>query len=135
MNEFTIWFQGSTWAFIDAIVTSLTVLGVGYNLWQNKKQLNPIKILIEKNNIKEELPTFILRKNFTRSEVQGILRSLHDGDTYNIKFTGNPDFLKAIIKIQQGKSDTLVIPILPQDDFNIKKKRNDLHITKIQNKY
>jgi len=122
MNDFIIWFQGPIWAVIDAIVTSLTVLGVGYNLWQNRKQLKPIKILIERNNIKEEIPSYILRRNFTRSEVQGILRSLHKGDIYDIKFTGKPEFLKAIIEIQQGKSDTLVIPISEEDDFKVQEK-------------
>jgi hypothetical protein len=118
--EFVKWFGQDWWSFIDALVTIVTVSAVLYNLWQIKKQLNPIQILIKKNDVITELPSFIIRKNFTRSEVQGVLRSLHKGETYDIAFTGKAEFLKAIVGIQRGDSSTLIIPILPEDTFELK---------------
>jgi len=130
MHEVMSFFQTYIWAFIDAAVTIITVLGVVYNILQNKKQYKKqselIKISIIKHSIKKgmptkqesELPTYIIRKHFTRAEVKGILRELHRSERhYEIADISKPDFLKSIYEIQKGTSSDLKIKIYDDDYF------------------
>jgi len=118
MNELMNFFQTNIWAFFDAIVTTITVYGVGYNYFQNKKQLQPIKIFIKKGNKQKEIPTYIIRRNFTRADIKGILSELHNSeDFFKIHDITQPIFLKKIFEIQQGKGSELIINIYPEDFF------------------
>lgn len=121
MNEFMNFFLTNIWAFLDALVTVLTVYGVGYTYFSNKKQLQPIKIFLKKGNITKEIPTYIIRKNFTRGDIKGILSELHDSDEpYKISDIRKPLFLKRIFDIQQGKYSDLTINIYDSDFFEYK---------------
>jgi len=113
-----IWFKTSeVWSTVDAIVTLITVYGVGYTYFTNKRQMEPIKIFIKKENIIKEIPTYIIRKNFTRGDIKGILSELHESkDPFKIADIKKPLFLQKIFEIQQGKGSELVINIY-QDDF------------------
>ena len=81
------------------------------------KQLEPITIVIEKDTEQTELPLKIIRKNFTRSEVSGILRALDKGSEFNISYTSSLDFFNDIEKVQEGKKDMLVIKLGTEDKF------------------
>lgn len=118
MSEIMIWFKTSeVWSTVDAIVTLITVYGVGYTYFTNKRQMEPIKIFIKKENIIKEIPTYIIRKNFTRGDIKGILSELHESkDPFKIADIKKPLFLQKIFEIQQGKGSELVINIY-QDDF------------------
>jgi hypothetical protein len=118
MNEIIDWFGGSIWTFIDALVTMFT-LWLVFNNWRNsQKQLEPIKLFIEKEGIIKEIPTYIIRRNFTRSDIKGILKELHESkEDFKIKDIIQADFLKKIFEIQQGNASELVIKIIDTDFF------------------
>ena len=118
MSEFMLWFGGDTWTFIDALVTILTLSLVIWNLYQSFKQNKQIKIFIEKNKVKRPIPSYILRKNFVRSDIKGILKELHNSkEDYRIEYLINPNFQKEIFEIQKGIGDELVIYISENDFF------------------
>ena len=127
MSEFLNIFQSNVWAFVDALITLGTLYGVGYNYIQNKKQQQLVKIYIKDTRTMGKempIPSFILRRNFNRVEVKGILKELHKGSEYDIDYISNPksSFLEDIYKIQSGKSDKLVIKIKEGDKFELKKE-------------
>ena len=120
MSILTIWIinEKCLWYYIDAFVTVGTLFGVWYNYNQNKKQLEPVKIFIKKGSVQKEIPTYIVRKHFTRADVKGILSELHDSDKfYKINYITKPAFLKAILDIQQGAKSELTINIRNDDFF------------------
>lgn len=113
-------FDNTLWHIIDAIVTISTVIGVWYNYKQNQKQLEPIKIYLSTQV--EPLSSFVLRKNFNRAEVKGILRELAQESEYKIDYISNPKstFLKDIYNIQIGETDQLTVIIQEGDTFTLK---------------
>jgi len=126
MKEIMLWFKTSElWASIDAFFTLVsmsvtfgTLVMVVKNYYTNKKSLEKIEIYIHTPN-KElyKLPTYIIRKNFTRAEVFGTLRALNIGDDFNIVYTSTTKFLEDIFKVQTLKSDRLIIEIDENDNF------------------
>lgn len=104
------------WATI--IFSFLAMFAAGLNWWNNKKQFKPIKIIIEKNGTKDILPLDIIRKNFTRSEVFGVLGAFDKDSNFNIKSTSSRDFFNQISDIQESKSDELIIKITDEDKFD-----------------
>ena len=113
-----------TWMdWVTIIFSFITMILVIINFFKNKKQLEPVKIFISKDGKKEEIPSYILRKNFIRSDIKGILKELHDSkEDYRIKCLTQPDFLKKIFEIQQGKEDELIIEIDSNDFFKYEMK-------------
>ena len=131
MNNLIHWFKESEiWASIDAsftivsiLVTFGTFVMVVRNYRANKKQLEPIKLHLHIREDIVQIPSYILRKNFNRVEVKGILKELHDSkDDYEIDYIANPKstFLKDIFEIQSGSKDDLVIEIKEKDIFVLK---------------
>ena len=131
MNEIMIWFKESEiWASVDAgftMVSILVTLGtfrmVIKNYLSNKKQLEKVQLLIsdKKDNL-IPVQSYILRKNFNRVEVKGILKELNIEKEYAIDYISNPksSFLKDIFEIQNGRRDELVINVIEGDKFDLK---------------
>ena len=82
------------------------------------KQLQPIAIIVEQNNEKSELPIKVLRKNFTRSELFGLLGALDKNSNFKIHYTSSIEFFKDIEDIQEGKKDTLLLKMTESDRFD-----------------
>ena len=105
------YFAGEEWAFIDALVTMLTVMGVLYTSYQNYKQSQKIKIYVKVNTTQRYINHELIRRNVTRSEIQGILGAMRVDMTkgYHLASIGNSSFSKDIYRIQSGKSDKLTV--------------------------
>jgi len=117
MNEIIKLFTGDTWAFIDAMITLLTVAGVTYGVWDNINQKKQIKIYVERDGKKDLLPINFIRKNFTRAELFGVLGPLDKDSAFRIKSTSTKEFLDSIVEIQNGNKDELTIFIVDGDKF------------------
>ncbi|RLA78788.1 MAG: hypothetical protein DRG78_14300 [Epsilonproteobacteria bacterium] len=126
MSELMKWFKSSDiWASVDAgftivsiIITFGTFIMVIKNYLNNKKQTDKIEIIINRNNCLETLPTFVLRKDFTRSEVFGILGALDSNSKFDIKYTSDAQFIENIFNIQKGVGKELIIKIEDEDKFD-----------------
>jgi len=87
-----------------------------------------IKIYFQEGNRKIYTDTelYTQRKHFTRSEVLGLLGMIQSSqDRFNLSdFNKNPQILERFKKIQNGKSDELIIKITEEElkQFNIKTK-------------
>jgi hypothetical protein len=88
------------------------------NWWNNKKQLKPIPIIIDKNGKKDILPFDIMRKNLTRSEVFGVLGAFDKESNFSIKYTASKDFFRQVSDVQEGKKDEIVIYLKDGDKFD-----------------
>ena len=121
MDEFMLWFGGDTWTFIDALVTILTLLLVIYNWYQNYKQNQEIRIqiVLQHMNITKVLPIPLIRKNFTRSELFGILGAYDKDSKFCIENTSSIKFFEDIRNIQEGKLDEISIIIKKEDKFDM----------------
>jgi len=115
-------FDGALWHWIDAIITIFTLIMVYISYKEQQKQLELIEIYIDIEGTLCKIPVYIIRKNFTRAEIKGILRGLVKNDSYSIEYIDNPrsTFLKDVIAIQQGQKDKLIITIEPQDQCEFK---------------
>ncbi len=116
------------WSLIDAYATSLTLFLVFYSWKQNKKQMETIKIFIEfinENGANNQIAIdSIKRKNFSRSELKGILRELHNSkEPYEIDYMSKSEFLDNIFSIQEGVGDEFFIKISNNDIFNFKREQ------------
>lgn len=121
MDEFMLWFGGDTWTFIDALVTILTLLLVIYNWYQNYKQNQEIRIqiVLQHMNITKVFPIPLIRKNFTRSELFGILGAYDKDSKFCIEHTSSIKFFEDIRNIQEGKLDEISIIIKKEDKFDM----------------
>ena len=65
----------------------------------------------------------IKRKNFSRAEIKGILRELHDdGENYKLSYMAENEFLDSIFKVQDGESDEFIMKIREKDFFKFNRK-------------
>lgn len=105
------WFTKDWWAFFDALVTLITVSGVFYGIYTNRKSLQKIDVYFIVDGEKRELALDLTRRHITRSEVQGILGNLlkKEHPQYKIDYLSNMKFLNDIFSIQQGKLNYLEI--------------------------
>lgn len=103
-------------------ITILFASGAMYfsfsNWLKRKKDMEKIEIYIEKNKQKILLPSYVIRKNFTRAEVYGILGALENDSDFKIKYTSDKNFIKNIFDIQTGKGKELIVKIDENDKFN-----------------
>ena len=118
MNEFMSWFEGTTWTFIDACATALTLGLVFWNWYQTYKQNKQIKIFIIDKGQTIELPIKLLRKNFTRAELFGVLGAFDRDSKFNIEYTSTVNFFENIKNIQNAKSNEMTIIITEKDKFD-----------------
>jgi len=135
------YFKDDTWVNIDAaftvtsIVAMLLTLYFSYKNWKfNKRQSDVISLYI--NNIKVD--SHILRQNFNRAEIKGILSELHDSDKFfRIKYIADDKstFLKDIYDIQVGTEKKFIIKLDEKDFFIFHSQENKSNIhARITNK-
>ncbi|MBD3842081.1 MAG: hypothetical protein IE909_09395 [Campylobacterales bacterium] len=104
----------------------ITMIGVLYNIKQNKKQLDKIPIYFNEKKLNLD----IARKDFSRQEIQGIL-GLFRKDMkihYDIKYLSKIDYLDSIYKIQVGKEDSLKIELTKNE---LEQFKDDIYKTNI----
>ncbi len=81
------------------------------------KQLQAVTIFIEKEGEEIELPIKIIRKNFTRSELSGVLRALDKKDKFDIAYMSTITYFQDIEDVQEGKKDSFIIKLGKEDQF------------------
>ncbi len=123
MSEIMNFFQTSQiWATCDALITLFTVVitlctvvGVGLNFRNNKKQLEKVPIFFNHRKLNLD----IIRKNISRAELQGILGIFRKdmNKNYDIEYLSTIEFLDSIYRVQKSKEDKLIIK-LQEDELN-----------------
>lgn len=104
---------------ISSAVALATLAVVAY--YKYTKENDKIEIYTKKpNEEKQQLSTYIVRKNFTRAEIFGILGALHKEGKFEIKYTSSIDFAKDVFDVQTGKKEELIIKLDSKDEFEIK---------------
>lgn len=107
MDKFTIVF---------AFVIMFTTLYSAYIAFKGR---NEIALIIQEPNGKIiTLPHKILRKNFTRAEIFGVLGALDKDSKFEIKHTASKVFFADILAIQKGNKDEIIIKISENDKFD-----------------
>lgn len=106
------------WSNIDAGITILTLGLVFYSWYQSFKQNKQIKIFIVDKGETIELPIKLLRRNFTRAELFGILGAFEKDSKFSIEYTSTIDFFENIENIQNAKSNEITIIITEKDKFD-----------------
>lgn len=118
-----------TWLdYVTIIFSTITMLGVFWNIVRNKRQFDKIKIffIIKSNNKEILIDKNLIRRDCKRSEIQGILRNkLIKGEkVYDIEYLKSDDYFVNIYQVQTIKSDVLKIYL--EDDelkpFGLKKE-------------
>lgn len=118
-----------TWLdYVTIIFSTITMLGVFWNIVRNKRQFDKIKIffIIKSNNKEILIDKNLIRRDCKRSEIQGILRNkLIKGEkVYDIEYLKSDDYFENIYQVQTIKSDVLKIYL--EDDelkpFGLKKE-------------
>lgn len=110
MSEIMNFFQTSPiWATWDALITLCTVVGVGLNFRNNKKQLKKVPIFFNHRKLNLD----IIRKNISRAELQGILGILRKDTNkdYDVEYLSTIEFLDSIYRVQKSKEDKLIIKL------------------------
>ncbi len=110
MSEIMNFFQTSQiWATCDALITLCTVVGVGLNFRNNKKQLEKVPIFFNHRKLNLD----IIRKNISRAELQGILGVLRKdtNKNYDVEYLSTIEFLDSIYRVQKSKEDKLIIKL------------------------
>lgn len=115
MSEVFSFFKDSgIWATIDAVVTLITLVGVGYGAYKFYKSSQNITIYFENPSTGERKEIESLQRQYlTRSEVQGVLRNkLKKGrNHFDIDHLSSKEYLKNILDLQSGTGKELVIKI------------------------
>ena len=95
------------------------MIGAFVNFFYRRKDSKLIKIYIKfPDNSTRLVPFHIARRNFTRSELFGILRALDGGANFSIKHTSTAEFFDDVLQVQKGKSDEITIKLGTNDRFN-----------------
>jgi hypothetical protein len=119
-------FSDELWKHIDAFATALTLALVTLDLLNRKQELDEINLYIKFEEKEKELIYPIKRKNFSRAELKGILRELHDGESnYSLAYMSEDDFLNNVFAVQDGDKDEFIMKIYKDDTFEY--KRNNTH--------
>ena len=101
----------------------VTMLGVFYNIWQNRRnkklENQKIKIYFDLEGIDYLLDLDMPRKHISRSEIQGILSAFQNvpSQRYSIEYLSDINFLDDIYKIQNNILDELKI-IISEKEIN-----------------
>jgi len=130
LNATLTWFSSPEWAGVDGtftifsiFITSFTLFFAYRNWLNNKKQLKKIDIFLEFYDGYKEKIYPIKRKNFSRAELKGILRELHDDrEHYKLSYMAENEFLDGIFKVQDGESDEFIMKIREKDFFKFNRK-------------
>jgi len=100
---------------VTIVFSFITMLFVIYSFIKSRKQLDKISMVfqIKSNNKEIEIDKNLTRKDCTRSEIQGVLRTkLQKGfPIYEIDYIGEEKYFENIYNIQTAKSDKLFIQL------------------------
>jgi len=115
-------FNNDLWHWIDALITLGTLAGVWYNYKQNEKQKKfnlekiAIKFNIKKLNKEILIKPYLIRKFFSRQEIQGVLANqlIKGVSRYDIDYLSHDKYFEDSYKIQRGNLSQLIIDI--EDD-------------------
>lgn len=108
----------NNWNYIEPILSFCTLLGVIYNICQNKKQLENIDIFFEIENEKRKIDIPLMRKNCDRAEVQGLLRTQSIGqDKYTINYLSTREYLNQLFEVEKGKSNEIIILLSESEKY------------------
>jgi hypothetical protein len=102
-------------------VAIATLVGYGYIEFITSEQA--VKIIFEIDGKKYDTGLSLLRKNFTRSEVMGVLGMIQkEQKRYNLSFFQDKSVLKKLQKIQTGKGKEFIIKMSEEEakQFNYK---------------
>jgi hypothetical protein len=108
---------------INNLIALLTLFAVGWNWHTRRKEFDQIPIYFNDREINLK----IIRRDITRSEIQGILGVLMKdmNQKYKIAYLSKIEFLDKIYQIQKSKLDKLVIEIT---DEELKQFRDDIYL-------
>lgn len=122
LSNLGLFAEFNLWSLIDAYATSLTLFLVFHGLREDQKQIEKVGIYFNDNKLNLD----IARKDFSRSELQGILGILRVDidERYKIKYLSDIEFLDSIYKIQKSELNELRIK-LTEDE--LKGFRNDIY--------
>jgi len=103
-----------TWLdYVTIVFSIITMIGVFWNIFRNKRQFDKIKIvfIIKSNNKEILIDKNLIRRDCKRSEIQGILRNklIKGKTTYDIEYLKSDKYFENIYRIQTVKSDILKI--------------------------
>ena len=107
---------------ITIVFATITMFGVFYNIWQNRKnkklENEKIKVIFDVDGVNYLLDLDMPRKQISRSEIQGILSAFQNipSQRYSIDYLSNITFLDDIFRIQNNESDQLEI-FLTNEEF------------------
>lgn len=108
--------------YVTIIFAFCAMIASFYNLIARKKDMNEIEIFVIINAKKRQLPVKIMRKNFTRAEIKGIISDFDKDHNFTISYLKSPEFLNDIFLIQKGKKDSISIEIKGGDKFDFSEK-------------
>ncbi len=118
IDSLITFFNSDAWMGADGVITLLTLIAAGGNLFysmrQNSKKKKLIRIRFQHSETGERFDVEeLIREHFRRSEVQGILRNkLKEGIAqFDIAYLSDKKYLRDVFAVQQGKKDELVIRI------------------------
>ena len=102
------WFE----LFDTASAVALALLAV-WGYVEYSKGEDDVELIFEVEGKKENTGFSVLRKNFTRGEVLGVLGMIptKESQKFSLDYTSNGSFLKAVDEIQKGRSKKFAIPM------------------------
>ena len=127
MNSFEKVITVMDWVTI--VFAFITMIGVFYNIYKNKKQLQKIPIYFNDKKLNLD----IARKDFSRQELQGILGVLRCDmrKQYHIEYLTKIEYLDSIYKIQTGEKNSLTIKITQNE---LEQFKDDIYENNSDNK-
>ena len=101
------------WGVVDTSSAVALAILAGFAYWEYIKGENTIKIYFLANGKKIDTGLSLLRKDFSRSELLGLLGMVQvdPEKRYKLKYFQNPEILKEIQKIQKGQSREFTIEL------------------------
>jgi len=114
------------WGWFSVFDTASAValaLIAGWGYFEYIKNEQEIKIFFDVDGQKIDTHLSILRKNFSRAEIQGLLRMISTDPRggYEVKYIKDPAILAKIHKIQKGKGKEFLVKMTKDElkQFNI----------------
>jgi hypothetical protein len=106
--------------YATIIFAFLAMFFSGKNFWNNRKLSKYIPLYIDKCGEMEFLGIEIMRKDFTRSELLGILRALEKSGRFDILYTSTKDFYTQLKDVQEARKNEFIIYLKDCDSFERK---------------
>lgn len=95
--------------YITIVFAFFAMIGTFINFFYRRKDSKLIKIYIQfPDGSRRLVPYHITRRNFTRSELFGILRAIDKEGSFNIKYTSTPEFLMMFCRCKRVRAMRLL---------------------------